>query len=496
MEAGGIRVDTSLLKELRGVSRKALKDANARIEELAHEEHEARKRLLLGHLEVLSAEREQARSTKQDTKTLTKLVQLQRRELEKHGDSFRTSNPGAWRWLLFDRLGLQAPPRSLTKKGAQKLGKEEFKWLINEYPDVEVLRYAKEVRWHAKRLSTEYAIKIDSRGFTHPSYNIHTTSTTRIASGSDYADNAKKRASDAGNLQNIPEICRQIYVPDQEGGWFLSADWSQAQALIGFHLAGEQEACELIKRGDIHTRNARILADALGLKFGGSKEEAEALKGPSGRSLRHDAKPLSYGWLFGMGPWKMQQLYGGERKVWERVDAAAREAYPKVVEWWKQVRDEIAATGKLRNPWGLISYYYNSYPKATKAAKEKDFREAMGWLVQSCEAMMCLTVLTKLEKLWQTGLNQQQTNSCARLVTTTHDSFLLSFPQCPTEAEQQRVRELLEREWPEMGSSGTTTVLPPKEQDVSAGLRLKADLKLGQNWGPHSPSNPTGLCPV
>lgn len=487
MEAGGIRVDTEKLKELKGVSRKALKQANARIEELSRSEHEAKKAVLTSHLEILTCEREQIKATKGDTKPLTHLIQLQRRELEKHGDSFRSSNANSWRWLLFDRLGLQAPPRSQTKKGAQKLGKEEFKWLIARYPEVEILQYAKETRWHSKRLSTEYAIKVDREGFTHPFYNIHTASTCRVASGSDYSDTAKRRASDAGNLQNIPEECRQIYVPDQEGGWFLAADWSQVQALIGFHLAGEAEAVNLIRTGDIHTRNASILASALGIPFDGTKEQAEALKGPSGRSLRHDAKPLSYGWLFGMGPWKMQQLYGGERKVWERVDAAAREAYPRVVAWWKRVRDEIAATGKLRNPWDLPSYYYNSYPKAAKAAKEKDFREAMGWLVQSCEAMMCLTVLPKLEELCQKSGLEPLSKPLSRLVTTTHDSFLISFGQEPTKEQQCRVLELLEREWPELVTQVRVMANP------ALAFNLKADLKLGQNWGPASEQNPTGL---
>jgi hypothetical protein len=177
-----------------------------------------------------------------------------------------------------------------------------------------------------------------------------------------------------------------------------------------------------------------------------------------------------------MGPFKMQELYGITRKDAMVIDAAAREAYPNIVRWWGEIRRKLEADGKLVNPWGLPSWYYNSYAKAAKYAKEADFRESVGWIVQSTEAMMCLTVLPKLEKLWPLY---------SRLVTTTHDSFLLSTS--PVEQAELaplvgEVREVLERGWEELQPSSTHM--------IRTGVRVfwaKADLKVGRNWRDLSP---------
>lgn len=464
MEAGGIRVDRDALAVAKKDARRRKQVASKRVIELANEVHSRKLSTLRNHLEVLDAERAQCKAVRGDTKELTRLINLQRRELDKHGETFRVTNLNAWRWLLFQELMLRTPPRSTTKKGNQKLGKDELKWMIQHYDDVEVLKYAGEIQWCSKRLSTEYKIKIDRAGYTHPSYSLHRTSTKRVASGSDLSESGKGRTSDSGNLQNIPEECRSIYVPDGLSDWFVSADWSQVQAKIAAFLAGEWGMYELIEKGDIHTHNARILAEAIGVKPPQDKEEAEATLFPGSKhSLRKLAKPLSYGWVFGMGPFKMQELYGITRKDALLIDSAARSAYPNIVRWWGEIRRQLENGGNLINPWGLPSYYYNSYPKAAKYAKEADFREAMGWLVQSSEAMMCLVCLPLLEKA--------ATVCGARLVTTTHDSFLTSVPEKIVEDYAKIKCEILQREWEEM-------------KDVERGkFWAKADVKRGKNWG-------------
>ena len=503
MESGGIRVDCAALAVAKKDARRRKKAASSRVIELANEVHSRKLLTLQSHLEVLDAERAQCKAVRGDTKELTKLINLQRRELDKHGETFRVTNLNAWRWLLFQELMLRPPPRSTTKKGNQKLGKDELKWMIQHNADVEVLRYAGEIQWCSKRLSTEYKIKIDREGYTHPSYSLHRTSTKRVASGSDFSDTGKGRSSDSGNLQNIPEECRSIYVPDGLSDWFVSADWSQVQAKIAAFLAGEWGMYELIEKGDIHTHNARILAEAIGIKPPQDKEEAEATLFPGSKhSLRKLAKPLSYGWVFGMGPFKMQELYGISKKDALLIDQAARQAYPNIVRWWGRIRGQLERGEVLTNPWGLPSYYYNSYKGATKWAKEADFREAMGWIVQSSEAMMCLTILPLLEGLTISAGGQQtnhtlspstnlRTGSSARLVTTTHDSFLLSSPD-PT-LLAPAVKEVMERPWEEMtmptftkiGVESTRGIPAPAEQ--LKGFWAAADLKVGKNWGPAKP---------
>lgn len=506
MEVGGIRVDLAKLKELRGEAKRLHKDALKHIQDAAQVEHRKRLHIMQMLLAQMEQAREVAKENKHDTKPLTKELAKHRTKIKQWGeDKFRPTNHN-WSTLLFDIMGLKPPPRSKTKAGAQQVNDKVFEYLIKQYPEVEVLRWRDEAQGQLKRYSTQFGIRVDNRGFTHPSYSIHKTATKRVASGSDTSDSGKTRKSDAGNLQNIPDPDRVIYIPDEDEGSFLAADWSQIQALILFWFAQEWEACKLIKEGDIHTHNAQILAEALGLSKPHSKLEAEMMPFPgSKRSLRHHAKPMSYGVGFGMRERKAQIEYGGDIKTWKRVIDATFEAWPGLRRLHKEIRDEVESTRKLRNPWGLIQWFSDFERKGGSwKLSEDSFREAVAWKVQSSEAMMCLTTLPNMVSL----LNS--TGARRRLVTTTHDSFLISLPAalklqvgiCVPVVQQ--VKQLLERPWREMGTQLIAAINNPKptvqtdQEDCVAAVEpqdfsVKADMKLGKNWASKSPSNPQGL---
>jgi DNA polymerase I-like protein with 3'-5' exonuclease and polymerase domains len=463
LECRGMRVDTRVLQQVRADSERARDEAIARVQQEATVLHARKRDELTATLAAMESAREEAKAQKRETKTShTPGIQRQRTLLRQHGEAFRLTD-ASWRWLLFDALGLKPPPRTKTPTGLQQVGDDVFDLLQQLYPDVEILKWRGQAAHEQKRLSTFLNMRVDAHGYHHPQYSLHRTATCRVASGKDESDSAKER-SEAFNIQNLPEEDRRVFVGDSPGDVVVASDWSQIQALMLAYAGQEAGMAKLIRAGDIHTENSKILAAAAGLPIPKDKAEAEALIFPGTRqSLRKMSKPMSYGFWFLMEAGKFALTTGIDKKAAQRIIDATRETYPGMKRLWDKVREEVESTGRLRNGWGLVQWFYDFAKKGGKwRLSDAGLREAVAWLIQSSEAMMCLESLPTVE----------QDAEClhGRLMTTTHDSFVFSGGPTPI-VLAQLICEEMQRSRPQLGTL------------AGEPFWCKAEVKVGASWG-------------
>ena len=165
------------------------------------------------------------------------------------GFEFNVSSPAQVGEILFDRLKLDDKAKK-TKTGQYSTAEDVLEKIRSKHPIIgKILDY----RGLKKLLSTY----IDAlpllispvTGKVHTSYNQTVAATGRLSSTNP-------------NLQNIPirdaqgKEIRKAFIPD-DGGLFLSADYSQIELRIMAHLSGDKNMLDAFNSGlDIHTATA------------------------------------------------------------------------------------------------------------------------------------------------------------------------------------------------------------------------------------------------
>ena len=157
---------------------------------------------------------------------------------------FKASNHHDLKWLLYDRAGWGLPKQynrgnltsdadavaHITAELAKARESPKSKWFRgNANEIVEVLALCNDVSHLDKLNSTFLAPPLDDQGFTHPPYRQWGTGTGRPAGGFDEAVGDKGSSQYAFNALNIPEECRHVFVPREQGMEIVDALALQAK---------------------------------------------------------------------------------------------------------------------------------------------------------------------------------------------------------------------------------------------------------------------------
>ncbi|MFU8843712.1 MAG: DNA polymerase I [Bacteroidales bacterium] len=166
------------------------------------------------------------------------------------GEKFNISSPKQLGEILFEKLKVTSNPR-MTKTKQYSTGEDVLQKLINKHPIVQLmLDYRSLTKLKSTYVDTLPDMVNPRTGRIHTSYNQAVAATGRLSSNNP-------------NLQNIPirtergrEI-RKAFVPRNENYTLLSADYSQIELRIIAHLSGDEGMIEAFREGlDIHTATA------------------------------------------------------------------------------------------------------------------------------------------------------------------------------------------------------------------------------------------------
>ena len=391
--------------------------------------------------------------------------------LETVGEKFSFTDD-AWRWLFFDKNGLDLRPISFTeKKRIPQVSDEIVERLFVRHPEHKVLRERVELQHGLHRIRNTLNVPVDENGRVHFAYSAHRTVHGRLASGLDDDEDDKRRESEGGNAQNIPDRDRQIYTCSSEKTRLVGVDWSQIEARVMAHLAEEEAMVKAFRAGvDVHSLNAAAIFN---IDPGDASTHMVRFEG-SMVSARHAAKRATHGWDYGMGDSKTAAMYGLDFEEARRCRLAYFEAWPGLVRYHEKLIALVNRLGYLRNPFGRKLRFWNFDRNDIGERMIRDREEVLAYVPASTVGDMCKAVLPAIE--------EATIEHGGELLTTTHDSFLSDVPVENVDSYQEAARKILEQPWVNLG------------EFLGESFTCPAKFSVGKNWADFHPTrNPEGL---
>ncbi len=204
------------------------------------------------------------------------------------GVKFNVASPLQLKEILFDKLKISATGLGKTKTGISTAAGQLEK-LKGQHPIIDLIMEHRELSKLKNTYLDPLPDLVDENDRVHTSFNQTVTATGRLSSSEP-------------NLQNIPvrtelgQKIRQAFIAEN-GFQILAADYSQIELRIVASLANDEKMLEAFRQGqDIHTRTAAEIFEVAPEKV--TKE------------MRHQAKAVNFGIIYGLGPRGLAQGTG------------------------------------------------------------------------------------------------------------------------------------------------------------------------------------------
>ena len=339
-----------------------------------------------------------------------------RREMKEREDRIREmtgepelniSSPKQVGDVLFDKLKLD-PKAKKTSRGSYPTDEATLTALEDKNPVIgEILEF----RAVKKLLSTYiepfpgYISRKDGR--VHTTFNQALTATGRLSSSNP-------------NLQNIPirtergKEIRKAFVPKDNDGFILSADYSQIELRIMAHLSGDEHLTEAFRSGvDVHRATAAKI-------FGISYDEVTG-------DQRRIAKTANFGIMYGISSFGLAQRLGISRTDAKKIIDDYFEAFPSVRSYIGDTVESARKNGYVETIFGRRRYLPDINAK-NAAARSLAERNAVNAPIQGTSAdIIKLAMINVDRRMEEAGLR-------SRMVLQIHDELL--FDACADEVEQ------------------------------------------------------------
>jgi DNA polymerase I len=243
------------------------------------------------------------------------------------GEEFNLNSPKAVGTILFEKLAL---PGGIKKKTGYATGLEILGPLAGEHAiAAKMLEYREVAKLKSTYVDALPALVDKKTGRVHTTLHQLGAATGRLSSTNP-------------NLQNIPvrtaagRAIRRAFLPPRTGDVFLAADYSQIELRLFAHLSGDRNLVEAFIAGqDVHAYTARAI-------FGVPADV------PLDPQLRHRAKAINFGVLYGMGSFGLAQSAGITR-------AEAREFIAQYFARFPQIKQYIDAALARARTEGFVT---------------------------------------------------------------------------------------------------------------------------------------------
>lgn len=291
------------------------------------------------------------------------------------------------------------------------------------------------------------------------SFNVGTAWTGRASS-------SKNPYGLGGNLQNIAERNRDIFIADE--GWEICyADLEQAESNTVAHIAEDEEYIAAHLSGDVHTFVARIVWPTE-LEWTGdlAKDKKIAKANPPwdlapGHEYRFQCKKIQHGSNYGLTPFGMAILAHIPRSEAQKAQRRYFDGFPGIPRYQNRIRKELA------EHLPLISPLKRRFKLFGRPDDEHTFKQALAVIPQSVVADVLDLAIWRI---------YYELGDRVRLLAQVHDAILFLVRKGDSETKR-RVLELM----------SIPVVVGPRT------MRIGTEMACGLNWGKKSQDNPDGL---
>jgi DNA polymerase-1 len=349
------------------------------------------------------------------------------------GEEFNISSPKQLSTILFEKLKLSPPKKTQTgfSTAADALeslkGKSPIIPLILEFRQLEKLRST-----YVDSLPLEIN---SSTGRIHCNFNQSVAATGRLS-------------CQDPNLQNIPirseegKKIREAFRPEQKDWQYLSGDYSQIELRLLAHLSEDPTLIEAFESGeDVHAYTASLI-------FNTSLKEVIP-------SMRHKAKAVNFGILYGQQAYGLSQELGVDIKVAAHFIETYFQRYKKVKEYLESCKESARVHGFASTMTGRKRPIPDIHSKNSilKALAE---RLAINTPLQGSAADLIKIAMIQIQKHWEF-----KKSFC---VLQIHDELLFEAPEEEIDTLSSFVKKHM-------------------AEAFSLKVPLEVDISVGRNWG-------------
>lgn len=362
-----------------------------------------------------------------------KMTELEGKIFAIAGCEFNINSPKQVGEILYDKLNIQLKKKRGKAKPSTSV--EVLEELAQEH---EICKYLIDYRKYAKLKSTytdALPLLVSLKDLRiHTTYNQTATATGRLSSSNPNLQNIPIRTEEGNKL-------RKAFIPEQEGNYILSSDYSQIELRLLAHISGDENLIEAFKSGiDVHSLTASKVFDV-------PVEEVT-------KEMRYKAKAVNFGIVYG------QTRYG----LAKALDISPQEAemfinkyfatYPKVKEYMEKTIQSVMTCGYVETIFGRKRYLASELASPNHMIKEFAQRAAINHPMQGTAAdlikMAMLNVYKKMKEM----------NLKSKMVLQVHDELVFEVEK----NELEQVKEMVTYEM----------------QNVA---EMKVPLVVDVNWG-------------
>lgn len=361
--------------------------------------------------------------------------QLEKVIYELAGETFNIASPKQLGEILFEKLKLDKKPKK-TATGQYATSEEVLQKLVDKHPIVQHILDIRELQKLKSTYVDPLPMLIDQSGRLHTSFNQAVTATGRLSSTNP-------------NLQNIPirtergQEIRKAFIPSQQEGYIVSADYSQIELRLMAHLSQDEGMLQAFAEGrDIHAFTAARI-------FHVAVEEVTA-------AMRRAAKTANFGILYGVSAFGLaERLHISRSEAKKLIDEYFRQ-FPAVRAYQEQVIQQARAQGYVETIFGRRRYLpgIDSRNQTVRGHAE---RNAINTPLQGSAADIIKRAMITIHSWMQ----QQQLRS--KMILQVHDELLF-------DADADEVDLILEH------------VPRLMSQAASLSVPLVVEANKGKNW--------------
>lgn len=364
---------------------------------------------------------------------------LEKQIFEYSKEEFNIASPIQLGHVLFEKLNItEGRKTKKTKTKHYSTSEEVLEKLSAYHPIVPLI-----LEWRKlSKLKNTYVDALPllinkNTGRIHTTFNQAVTATGRLSSANP-------------NLQNIPirsemgKEIRRAFVPNKEGHYLLSADYSQIELRIIASLSQDYNLCKDFREGkDIHLSTAAKIYHV---------EEKEVSK-----QMRSSAKSVNFGIIYGISAFGLSENLSVSRTEAQNLINEYFLAYPKVEEFIKNRIAFAQEKGYAQTVLGRRRYLRN-INSANVNLRNFDNRNAVNMTIQGTSADMIKIAMVNIYKELQKRKMQ------SKLLVQIHDELIFDVPEQELETMKELVVSLMQE------------ALPLENVPVIA------DCGIGKNW--------------
>ncbi|MCB1113933.1 MAG: DNA polymerase I [Chlamydiia bacterium] len=367
-------------------------------------------------------------------KVLKELKTLTHEIIELAGEDFNLSSPKQLGQILFEKMGIHPPKKTSTGFSTDA---DVLEKLSEDHPIAK-----KVLEWRSlEKLRSTYIERLPEDinprdGRVHPTFNQAVAATGRLS-------------CQDPNLQNIPvrtELGREIrkaFRPEKKGWSYVSCDYSQIELRLLAHLSEDEALIKAFKNNeDIHQRTA---ADVMGVSLDEVTKE-----------MRHQAKAVNFGVLYGQGDFGLARELGISRKEAADFIKSYFDRFPGVKKYIESCKEEARKTGRTKTLTGrerLIPEIDSKNGMIRQAAE----RLSVNTPLQGTAADLIKFAMIKIDR------KLKERNTLGYMILQIHDELIFEVPDDEIPLFEDLVPRTMQSVW-----------------DLK--VPLVADLKVGKNW--------------